>query len=110
MVEASSSSLGQGTAWKRIRLEVLLLSASLMIAGAALFFLPWPQSYSSLLKALGAGLVLAGAIVAATRPWNFMKRMEMQLLVHKERLQGQISDIRRQSESGRVDEDAEERR
>jgi hypothetical protein len=110
MVEASSSSLGQGPAWKRVRLEVLLLSASLIITGAVMLILPWPQSYSSLLRAIGAGLVLAGAIVAATRPWNFMRRMEMQLLVHKERLQGQISDMRHQSETGRIDEDVEERR
>jgi hypothetical protein len=110
MVVASPLSLGQGPAWKRVRLEVLLLSASLAIAGAILFLMPWPQDYSSLLKAIGVALVFTGAIVAATRPWNFMKRMEMQLLVHKERLQVQISEIRRQNESARKDEDTEEHR
>jgi len=110
MGKASPSALGQGPAWKRVRLEVLLLSASLIAVGAVLFLAPWSESYTSILKAIGVALVLAGLIVAATRPWNFMKRMEMQLLVHKERLQGEISEFRRQSESSRADEDEEKRR
>jgi hypothetical protein len=98
MVEASSASIRQGPAWKKVRAEVLILSASLAGAGALLILIPWPQNYSYLLDALGTALILAGMIVAVTRPWNFMKRMEMQLLVHQERLQGQMSEIRRQDE------------
>lgn len=108
MVEASPASIGQGPAWKRVRLEVLFLSALLAGAGVLLILLPWPESYSSLLKALGIALILAGGIVAATRPWNFMRRMEMQLLVHRERLQGQISEMRRQDGSDRADEKRDE--
>jgi hypothetical protein len=109
MVEASPPSIGQGPAWKRVRLEVLLLSALLAGAGVLLILLPWPESYSSLLKALGIALILAGGIVAATRPWNFMRRMEMQLLIHRERLQGQISEMRRQDGPNRADEKRDER-
>jgi hypothetical protein len=109
MVETSPTPLARGPVWKRIRLEVLILSASLAGAGAILMLIPWPENYSQLLDALGIALILAGLIVAATRPWNFMKRMEMQLLIHQERLQGQMSEIRRQEERMLADKRRQER-
>jgi uncharacterized membrane protein YphA (DoxX/SURF4 family) len=99
MNESSSRIGSEGPVWKRVRLEVLALSGSLALAGSLLFLLPWDEGYSMLLKALGLALVLAGAIIAATRPWNFMRRMEMQLLVHKERLKSHMDEDRTRMES-----------
>ena len=108
MSEASPRIDGEGPAWKRVRLEVLVLSGSLALAGGLLFLLPWGEGYSNYMKALGLALILTGAIIAATRPWNFMKRMEMQLLVHKERLKSHMDEDRARMEaqlSRKEDED-----
>jgi hypothetical protein len=99
MNEASPRIGGEESAWKKVRLEVLVLSGSLALAGGLLFLLPWDEGYSMLMKALGLAMILAGAIVAVTRPWNFMKRMEMQLLVHKERLKSHMDENRAMMES-----------
>jgi len=103
MIEALRVPIAQGPAWKKVRLEVLVICAVLAAVGLLLLFAPWPQSSAPLPRALGIGLILAGGVVAASRPWNFMRRMEMQLLAHKERLQGQMSEIRK-----RVDSELEE--
>ncbi len=97
MVDASPRSIGQGPAWKKVRLEVLIISGSLMAAGALLLVLPRPEQYSDLLLLIGVAFIFTGAMVAATRPWSFMKKMEMQLLVHQESLRG-ISESKRQEE------------
>ena len=110
MSEASPRIRGEGPAWKRVRLEVLALSGSLALVGGLMFLLPWGEGYSMLMKALGLALILAGAIIAATRPWNFMRRMEMQLLVHKERLKGHMDEnrVRMESQLLKREEDEDE--
>ena len=99
MNESSSRIGGEGPVWKRVRLEVLALCGSLALAGGLLFLLPWDEDYSMLMKALGLALILTGGIIAATRPWNFMRRMEMQLVVHKERLKSHVEEDRTRMES-----------
>jgi hypothetical protein len=110
MNEASPRIGGEGPAWKRVRLEVLALSGSLALAGSLLFLLPWDEGYSMYMKALGLALILTGAIIAATRPWNFMRRMEMQLLVHKERLKSHMDEdrVRMEAQLSRKEKDEDE--
>jgi len=63
-----------------------------------------------LMKALGLALILAGAIIVATRPWNFMRRMELQLLVHKQRLKSHMDEnrVRMESQLLKREEDEDE--
>ena len=110
MNESSSRIGGEGPVWKRVRLEVLALCGSLALAGGLLFLLPWDEDYSMLMKALGLALILTGAIIAATRPWNFMRRMELQLLVHKKRLKSHMDEnrVRMESQLLKREEDEDE--
>lgn len=67
-----------------MRSETIFLAAVLMSSGAAAILISQVQFHSLLVEGIGLALVLLGAFAIAVRPWNFMKRMELQLSAHHE--------------------------
>lgn len=88
MNAASTRSIGPRPAWKRVRFEAIALAAMFLVMGAALVLISLPFSQPTVLQSLGIALMAAGALILLIRPWSFMRRMEMQILVHRESLTG----------------------
>lgn len=75
----------RGPAWAQMRRQLMLVSSALLIVGGALLLLGmvaeelWP---------LVGGIVLmgSGALLTIARPWNYLKRLEVQAAAHRQGL------------------------